>query len=341
MLDFCAEARHRLGHRDDPDGPDQRGLRADAAKRRASTGSSSTWRRCDRGTARPRHSCQRDLSSEAGAPLAGGAPAPEWGSRVQLRVAWALPRCHRELRRVCHLHQTPSPRPPPNARGPTRPRRTRQRLTAATRPSAGPPGGAGSRCCRRRSGDIARHECEAGCACDRDHDVRRHPHRRACGVADIVERDGGLEVDDRDPVAMGAQFPQGRRVRGVGGAFGAGLDEAGDAHAGRALHGQAHRRLRLHRLGRRASRSRTRTTPSASRFDDEAGAHERWPDSVEHDALFAPDGKAMAQRLSPRGCASPSGSRPTTPRRSRPPSRSAGSPSCWSRWPSGAARWRM
>ncbi len=32
-------------------------------------------------------------------------------------------------------------------------------------------------------------------------------------------------------------------------------------------------------------------------FDDEAGAHERWPDSVEHDALFAPDGKAMAARL--------------------------------------------
>ena len=32
-------------------------------------------------------------------------------------------------------------------------------------------------------------------------------------------------------------------------------------------------------------------------FDGEAGAHERWPDSVEHDALFAPDGKAMAARL--------------------------------------------
>ncbi len=32
-------------------------------------------------------------------------------------------------------------------------------------------------------------------------------------------------------------------------------------------------------------------------FDDEAGTHERWPDSVEHDALFAPDGQAMATRL--------------------------------------------
>ncbi len=32
-------------------------------------------------------------------------------------------------------------------------------------------------------------------------------------------------------------------------------------------------------------------------FDDAAGTHERWPDSVEHDALFAPDGKAMAARL--------------------------------------------
>ncbi len=32
-------------------------------------------------------------------------------------------------------------------------------------------------------------------------------------------------------------------------------------------------------------------------FDDEAGTHERWPDSVEHDALFAPDGQAMARRL--------------------------------------------
>jgi len=32
-------------------------------------------------------------------------------------------------------------------------------------------------------------------------------------------------------------------------------------------------------------------------FDDAAGTHERWPDSVEHDALFAPDGQAMARRL--------------------------------------------
>ena len=32
-------------------------------------------------------------------------------------------------------------------------------------------------------------------------------------------------------------------------------------------------------------------------LDDEAGTHERWPDSVEHDALFAPDGQAMAARL--------------------------------------------
>ena len=32
-------------------------------------------------------------------------------------------------------------------------------------------------------------------------------------------------------------------------------------------------------------------------FDDKAGSHERWPDSVEHDALFAPDGQAMAQKL--------------------------------------------
>ena len=33
-------------------------------------------------------------------------------------------------------------------------------------------------------------------------------------------------------------------------------------------------------------------------FDDEAGIHERWPDSIEHDALFAPDGRALADRLS-------------------------------------------
>ena len=32
-------------------------------------------------------------------------------------------------------------------------------------------------------------------------------------------------------------------------------------------------------------------------FDGDEGAHERWPDSVEHDALFAPDGKAMARRI--------------------------------------------
>ena len=32
-------------------------------------------------------------------------------------------------------------------------------------------------------------------------------------------------------------------------------------------------------------------------FDGDDGAHERWPDSVEHDALFAPDGKAMAGRI--------------------------------------------
>ena len=32
-------------------------------------------------------------------------------------------------------------------------------------------------------------------------------------------------------------------------------------------------------------------------LDGQAGTHERWPDSVEHDALFAPDGQAMARRL--------------------------------------------
>jgi Type VI secretion system VasI, EvfG, VC_A0118 len=32
-------------------------------------------------------------------------------------------------------------------------------------------------------------------------------------------------------------------------------------------------------------------------FDDGAGTHERWPDSVEHDALFAPDGRAMVRQL--------------------------------------------
>ena len=33
-------------------------------------------------------------------------------------------------------------------------------------------------------------------------------------------------------------------------------------------------------------------------FDDRPADHERWPDSVEHDALFAPDGQAFVQRLS-------------------------------------------
>ena len=33
-------------------------------------------------------------------------------------------------------------------------------------------------------------------------------------------------------------------------------------------------------------------------FDEEPGTHERWPDSIEHDALFAPDGRALAERLS-------------------------------------------
>ncbi len=32
-------------------------------------------------------------------------------------------------------------------------------------------------------------------------------------------------------------------------------------------------------------------------FDDEGGRSERWPDSAEHDALFAPDGAAFAQRV--------------------------------------------
>jgi hypothetical protein len=32
-------------------------------------------------------------------------------------------------------------------------------------------------------------------------------------------------------------------------------------------------------------------------FDDEAGSDQRWPDSLEHDALFAPDGAAVARRL--------------------------------------------
>ena len=32
-------------------------------------------------------------------------------------------------------------------------------------------------------------------------------------------------------------------------------------------------------------------------FDDEPMAVERWPDSVEHDALFAPDGEAFVRRL--------------------------------------------
>lgn len=33
------------------------------------------------------------------------------------------------------------------------------------------------------------------------------------------------------------------------------------------------------------------------RFDDEPGRSERWPDSAEHDALFAPEGTVIAQRL--------------------------------------------
>lgn len=33
------------------------------------------------------------------------------------------------------------------------------------------------------------------------------------------------------------------------------------------------------------------------RFDDEPARSERWPDSAEHDALFAPDGTAIAQRV--------------------------------------------
>ena len=33
------------------------------------------------------------------------------------------------------------------------------------------------------------------------------------------------------------------------------------------------------------------------RFDDEPQITERWPDSEEHDALFAPDGAAFARRL--------------------------------------------
>lgn len=33
-------------------------------------------------------------------------------------------------------------------------------------------------------------------------------------------------------------------------------------------------------------------------FDARPAAHERWPDSVEHDALFAPDGRAFVAQLS-------------------------------------------
>jgi hypothetical protein len=33
-------------------------------------------------------------------------------------------------------------------------------------------------------------------------------------------------------------------------------------------------------------------------FDSQPAAHERWPDSVEHDALFAPDGRAFVGQLS-------------------------------------------
>lgn len=32
-------------------------------------------------------------------------------------------------------------------------------------------------------------------------------------------------------------------------------------------------------------------------FDDEPNVTERWPDSDEHDALFAPNGTAFAQRI--------------------------------------------
>jgi hypothetical protein len=36
-------------------------------------------------------------------------------------------------------------------------------------------------------------------------------------------------------------------------------------------------------------------------LDDDAASHERWPDSVEHDALFAPDGASLARRLMTAG----------------------------------------
>jgi hypothetical protein len=32
-------------------------------------------------------------------------------------------------------------------------------------------------------------------------------------------------------------------------------------------------------------------------FDKDPASTERWPDSIEHDALFAPDGEAFARRL--------------------------------------------
>jgi len=35
--------------------------------------------------------------------------------------------------------------------------------------------------------------------------------------------------------------------------------------------------------------------------DDEQAVDQRWPDSVEHDALFAPDGAALARRLMSAG----------------------------------------
>ena len=35
--------------------------------------------------------------------------------------------------------------------------------------------------------------------------------------------------------------------------------------------------------------------------DDEAGSDDRWPDSLEHDALFAPDGARLARRLMTAG----------------------------------------
>ena len=42
---------------------------------------------------------------------------------------------------------------------------------------------------------------------------------------------------------------------------------------------------------------RTDTHSVVFRFDDQAPVSERWPDSAEHDALFAPDGAAFASRV--------------------------------------------